>query len=161
VWLRPFDDVDGIEDRDLDVGGFAKVVAFSPDGRHLAIGRDEPDVVLCDLAGGGRARPLGIPVPRASDPRVSPDGRTLAVSSINSGAILLWDLEAGRPAMALEGPSSSVMTLAFAPDGRSLASANFSGIQLWDLTSGQPRHHLGGPPIYVPSLSYSRDGRLL
>src|SRR6185437_12332337 len=51
VWLLPFDDVDGIEDRDLGVGGFVKSVAFSPDGRHLAIGRDDPDVVVCDLAG--------------------------------------------------------------------------------------------------------------
>src|SRR5262249_19335691 len=133
----------------------------SPDGRYLAIGREEPDVVLCDLDGGGPARPLGIAVERTSDLRFSPDGRTLAVSRHGSGAILLWDLRAGRPRMTLQGRSSPVTAMSFAPDGRPLASADLTGIRLWDLATGRPRHHLAGPSIYVPSLAYSPDGRLL
>jgi WD40 repeat protein len=159
VRLRPAVEGEGIE-RDVDVG-FVKAMAFSPDGRYLAIGRDEPDVVLCDLDRVGHARPLGIPVEMTSDLSFSSDGRTLAVSSHSSGAIHLWDLRAGRPRMTLEGRSSSVMAVAFAPDGRSLASADYTGIVLWDLATGRPRHRLAGPSVRVPSLAYSPDGHLL
>jgi WD40 repeat protein len=151
----------GDRERELDVGGFARAACFSPDGRYLAIGRDEPDILLCDLDRDGRGHLLGIPVRMTSDVRFSPDGRTLVVSSYDSGAILLWDLEAGRPRMILAGRSSSVTALAFAPDGRSLASAGSAGIVLWDLASGRPHHDLGGSQGYFPSLIYSPDGRLL
>ena len=47
-------------ERALDVQGGARALAISPDGRFLAIGREEPDVVLCRLDGDGtRARPGG------------------------------------------------------------------------------------------------------
>ncbi len=160
VQIRPTVEGGGME-HDLDVGGFARTACFSPDGRHLVIGRDEPDVLLCDLDGERRGRPLGIPVRMASDVWFSPDGRTLAVSSYDSGAIFLWDLEAGRPRMILAGRSTSVTALAFAPEGRSLASAGPAGIVIWDLASGRPHHDLGGPRGYVPSLAFSPDGRRL
>jgi WD40 repeat protein len=121
VRLRPAVESGCIE-RTLDDLG--KLVSFSPDGHRLAIGRDEPDVILCDLDGEGRGRPLGIPVRQASALGFSPDGRTLAVSSFRSREIILWDIEAGRERMRLRGHSAFVFTLAFAPDGRSLASAS-------------------------------------
>jgi WD40 repeat protein len=160
VRLRSVVEGRGIE-RDVDVGGFQGVLAFSPDGRYLAIGGEEPDVVLCDLDAGGQARPQGIPVRRTCDLRFSPDGRTLAVSSYASGAILLWDLRAGRLGMTLSSRPSPVTTMAFSPDGQSLASADSKGILFWDLATGRPRHHLAGPSVWAPSVSYSPDGRLL
>jgi WD40 repeat protein len=146
--------------RDLAVSGFAQAVAYSPDGRHLAIGRDGPNVVLCDPAGGG-GRPLGIPVRRTSDVRFSPDGRMLAVSSHASHEVILWDIEAGRPRMTLRGHTAAVTALAFAPDGRSLASASAGEVILWDLSPGRPRHRWAGRSITIASLAYSPDGRQL
>jgi tricorn protease-like protein len=160
VRLRPAVDGGSIL-RALDVRGFGMAVAFSPDGRHLAIGRDEPDVVLIDLDGSGRERLLGIPVRRTMDLRFSPEGRILAVSSAESSAIILWDIDAGRPRMTLQGDLSPVAAMAFAPDGRSLASAYFAAFMIWDLNNGRPRYRLAGPRVLVPSLAYSPDGRLL
>jgi Tol biopolymer transport system component len=160
VRIRPAVDGGGIE-RDLDVHGLATAMTFSPDGRRLAIGRDEPDVVLFDLNGGSPERLPGIPVRRTSDLRFSPDGRILAVSSYMSSAILLWDLEAGRLRRTLQGDSSAVRAMAFSPDGRTLATSSFTAVLLWDLATGRPRHRLAGPGIYIPSLAYSPDGSLL
>jgi WD40 repeat protein len=150
----------GIE-RDFDVVGFAKAAAFSPDGHFLAVGRQQPDIVLCDLAKGGQTHALGIPIKSTSDLSFSPDGQKLAVSSYNSGDILLWDIRAGRVDMILKSRSSRVITLAFAPDGRSLASADSTGIVLWHLATGLPRRHLAWPTLGVTSLTHSPDGRLL
>jgi WD40 repeat protein len=162
VRLRPAVEGGGVE-RNLDVRGHGRTVAISPDGRYLAIGRDEPDVAVCDLSRGGQDRLLGIPVEMTSDLKFSPDGRTLAVSSHRSREIILWDIETGQPRMTLRGHSSPVMAMAFAPDGQSLASAAWPDrvVVLWDLDTGRPRRRLTGPSIWAPSLAYSPDGRLL
>src|SRR5262249_20759363 len=137
-----------------------KLVAFSPDGHRLAIARDEPDVLLCDLDRVGRGRPLGIPVWQASGLRFSPDGRTLAVSSYCSGEILLWDIETGRERMRLHGHSAGVLTLAFAPDGRSLSSGSGAApeVVIWDLATRLPPHCLNLSGARTVALAYSPDG---
>ena len=123
-------------------------LAFSPDGRSLAVGGIEPDIFLYDLRAGGAGHPLGMPIRGTKGLAFSPDGRTLAASSYLHHEILLWDLAAGRERARLRGHESPVISLAFAPDGRSLASGGMSdaAIILWDLATGRPRRRLGVPP---------------
>src|SRR5215471_7796245 len=45
--------------------GNAWAVAFSPDGRSLALGGFGPDIVLCDLRSKGADRPMGIGIEQA------------------------------------------------------------------------------------------------
>jgi WD40 repeat protein len=163
VTLRPAVEGGGIERTLNDPGDSGQLVAFSPDGHRLAIGRNEPDVILCDLDREGRGRPLGIPVEQASALGFSPDGRTLAVSSYCSREIILWDIETGRQRMSLRSHSSFVFTIAFAPDGRSLASASAAApeVVLWDLATGRPQQCLNLSGARTVSLAYSPDGRLL
>jgi WD40 repeat protein len=145
--------------RPLNLRGPA--LAFSPDGRTLVAGGTQPDVVACDMARGGRERPLGIPVRETSDLRFSPDGRTLAVSSFRTDEIILWETEEEKPRMILRGHTSPVVAMAFAPDGRSLASTARADptVLIWDLAAGRPRCRLPAPRVV--SLTYSPDGRLL
>ncbi|RKU12873.1 hypothetical protein C6501_10220 [Candidatus Poribacteria bacterium] len=79
----------------------------------------------------------------------SPDGKTLASSSwseyqpfdITTGIIHLWDVDTGLPTSTLKTPGRKVQTLAFSPDGKTLASdgsKRWKGsrkILIWDLTT--------------------------
>jgi WD40 repeat protein len=150
-------------ERRFDARGMA--VAFSPDGRHLAIGGSASDVVLCDLARGFRERTLGIPVRAASDLSFSPDGRTLAVSSHASREIILWDVDNNCQRMTLRGHHFTVIEVAFSPDGQSLASASGASeeqsVLIWSLATGRPERRLAESNSGFLSVAYSPDGRLL
>src|SRR5262249_19397763 len=89
----------------LDHRGFARALACAPDGRSLAVGGLEPDILLYDARAGGAGRPLGMPIREVHRLAFSPDGRTLAASSYLDREILLWDLAAGRERVRLRGHS--------------------------------------------------------
>jgi WD40 repeat protein len=160
VRLRPVVAGRGI-DRELDLRSYAWVASFSPDGRYLAVGRDEPDVALFDLGREGHGRLLGVPVRETNRLRFSPDGRTLAMASARSSEIILWDLEAGRRRMTLRGHTPPVTDLTFADDGRSLASVAHPEpvVLLWDLDTGRPRRVVTEPAAITSA--FTPDGHLL
>jgi WD40 repeat protein len=141
--------------------GHAWAVAFAPDGRSLALGGFESDVILCDLAATGAERPMGMAIEQTKALVFSPDGRTLAAGSNLSDQIILWDMDARRERTRLRGHSSGVLSLAFATDGRSLVSGGRSDhtIIVWDLATGS-RLRLAAPGPIV-ALSLWSDGSLL
>ncbi|MGZ3425081.1 MAG: WD40 repeat domain-containing protein, partial [Polyangia bacterium] len=57
---------------------------------------------------------------------VSPDGRTVAVCG-NDPAVKLYSVAEGRLIGAIEGHSTDVFSIAFHPDGKSLASGDLKG----------------------------------
>ncbi|OGN72249.1 MAG: hypothetical protein A2X25_00880 [Chloroflexi bacterium GWB2_49_20] len=66
----------------------------------------------------------------------SPDGRLLAIGTVDSNVLLL-DAWSGEPVTApLTGLSSEVLSLAFSPDGHSLLAGDNSGLILrWDISN--------------------------
>ena len=91
----------------------------------------------------------------------SPDGKTLASSSIDS-TIFLWDVESGKPISQMSKQTGSVNSVAFSPNGKILASGSDDNtILLWDVASGQPIAQLSKHTGGVKSVAFSPDGKTL
>jgi WD40 repeat protein len=121
-------------------------LAYSPDGKRLAMGGREGTVTVWEMASSSTALSL-----KGKDEvlRVafSPDRRKLAACSFNS--VRVWALPSGRECWTLAGHDAFPIRLMFSSDGRWLASA-WTRIRLERLPSGDgmPRFYGGDVIIW-------------
>lgn len=155
-------------------------VSFSPDGTILASG-GRNTTKLWDVVSGKELRTfkgLGDSVAFSSD------GTTLASGGHNT--IKLWDVASGRELESFGGQALTrqeieqgakpqeileklksrirssefgvVYSIAFSPDGKTLASGSGNGLKLWNVASGQELRTLTGHSDLVKSVAFSPDG---
>ena len=86
----------------------------------------------------------------------SPDGRMVATGGYR---IMLWDLSGNR-IHTFDRTQGSAWSLAFAPDGKTLASATESAVRQWDVMTGKLRTHVRYPGDAL-IVCYSPQGKLL
>jgi WD40 repeat protein len=91
----------------------------------------------------------------------SPDGRTLAAGQAG-GTLRLLDMPSGRERRSFVAHAHDVTALAFAGDGRAVASASLQErpLRLWDAASGRPLGTLTGHNAPAVSVAFSGGGGL-
>jgi WD40 repeat protein len=140
----------------LAKGDKATAVAFSPDGKLLAVGVGDR-LELLDTATGIRAgrQDANSQIVAVS---FSPDGRYLAWA--DKVGLMLWRLS-GKEVRQLTRRGGQVHAFAFSPDGRLLAVADDGSVPLYDVVSGKQLRALGLQDGPVLAVAFSPDGRRL
>lgn len=117
-------------------------LAFSPDGKAVAVCNYTGTVTVWDVASGkAKARLQHDESQSACCLAFAPDGTTLAVGLgprnavyFKSCDIVLWDVAAAKKRLTLRGHVGNVECLAFRPDGKLLASGGADKtVKLWDI----------------------------
>jgi WD40 repeat protein len=144
-------------------------VAFSPDGRLLAVGVGgfPSKVRVWDVDTGREEPSFDLTGPPASGGPAaltfSRDGRRLAFGWTDR-AVRVWDRRSGE-VLVLEGHTQTIAGAAFCPEeagGGRLATASADGtVRLWDLETGALTLLLPCARDIPPSVAFSPDGRRL
>ncbi len=152
-----------------------QVVIFSPDGRRLASGDDSGVIRLWDVATGRKLQELRGQADSIFALAFSPDGLALASGAgpssfgerhagenlATGGTVRLWNLETGH-ARLLPGPASRVGTIAFSPDGASLAvGGSDTRIRLIEIARAEEKNEPIGHDGRIDCIAISPDGTTL
>ena len=142
-------------------------IAFSPNSKRLVSSGQDSKIVLIDAKSGVCIRPLGQdsigpnPVLFAA---FSPDGHTVAVGEVGVEPVdvTFRDSETGKIVTRFTGHKAGVHALAFAPDGRTLATAGIdSCIKVWDVITGKELITFSSGDTLVKAIAFSPDGAWL
>jgi WD40 repeat protein len=138
------------------------LIGFSPDGTILATTHNDGEVRVRDVASPAQSSVISCESKLPRGIAFSPDGRTLALSSIVSSKILFWDLHEKRFTDSLIGPARSVQSLAYSPDGKVLVATGNTGIlHFWNLAADRRGATVRCGTSRVRSAKFSPDGRTL
>jgi WD40 repeat protein len=129
-------------------------ITFSPDGKMIASGSSDQTIKIWNLEGRELTSFLG------SRARFSPDGKTIASSSVLDYNLSLWNLE-GEKLNSLSGHSDYILSHSFSPDGKMIASAGKDNtIKLWNLETQEVKT-LSDHTTVIYDVSFSPDGKLI
>jgi WD40 repeat protein len=136
-------------------------IAFSPDGKKLAVPWKPGSIKIWDVSTG-----MELPIQIQQEDTVSglqfsPDGKSLLCSTYapnaNNYQIKLWDIESGRQLFSVRGEAP----IAISPDGTRWAYSYFTEVRLADMATGKDILALAGDYTYADFLAFSPDSTKL
>lgn len=144
-------------------------LAVSADGRIVAMASADVKVAeVWDTASRQRLRQIST-ASGIQSLALSPEGKWLAVAETKAPGVALWDVATGTLAAQVESPAGTVWSLAFSPDGRTLAGgSHHQMVLLWRFDAGgpgpvalQPLPGRQGHLSEVWSVAFTQDGQHL
>jgi WD40 repeat protein/serine/threonine protein kinase len=143
---------------DPSLSNLGEHAVFSPDGKRVAAGSADNNVLVWDtasgeqvMAGTGHHRHVG-------QVAFSPNGKRLA-SPGGEGIVRIWDLETRQTIQQLRGHRGWVQAVVFSSDGKRLISGSRDHTaRVWDLESGTSVLALSGHFNEVLGVAFSPDG---
>ncbi|MDJ0837228.1 MAG: caspase family protein [Acidobacteriota bacterium] len=152
-----------------DNHGYA-CLAFSPDGKLLAVGARNQNITLWDIASGARIAVLeghGYPV---LDLAFNYDGSRLvsAASHLDrenetkQGEVKVWDVGAGVELFTLAEEEGAIEPVCFSPDGQTIAGGSLHHtLVLWDANNGNRVRTFSKFNLLLQAVAFSPDGTRL
>jgi WD40 repeat protein len=150
-----------------------RAIAFSPSGKLLAAGGDDSAVRIYDVKTGQCCHTLDGHAGIVQALAFAPDNRTLAIAAMKiekpsdnftqktSAEIRTWNIESGKCSQKWELPERSIFSLAYAPDGKTLASAGGGKVLIRDVKTGKVTAILSPDAGDIMKVAFSPDGKLL
>jgi WD40 repeat protein len=148
----------------------SNAVAFSPDGKQMAVGFGtfrfvahgeylDNSIRVWDVANRQQQTRLEGHSDAVVSIAFSPDGRSLLSGSIDT-TVGLWDISTGKMIQRLQGHASGVMSVAFSPGGHYAVSGSQDGMLIvWDLAKGEPIRQITVHRGIVHNVSFTLDGK--
>jgi WD40 repeat protein len=143
-----------------------RAVAFSDDGQFLISGSSDRTVKIWNLAFRRLERNLSGNLGQVTALDVSPDVSLIAIGNLD-GQVQLWNWRSGKLVRSLSAAAhelahgEKVATVAFSPNGETLATASGDGtIRQWDVNTGELLTELVGQQ-WIESMAFSPDGETI
>jgi WD40 repeat protein len=143
----------------IPAGNVFGTIAFSPDGRRVAVIGPSGTAILCNLRSGERVE-LGKHSAELSAIALSPDGRWLMTADLNGG-VKIWDVLNRHEKFTLN-TNSFISQAAFSPDGRLLAVVDESyAVRTWDTATGREQLPFKSDKERLFAAAFFPDGKRL
>jgi WD40 repeat protein len=139
-------------------------LAFSPDGRYLALasGGAPATIRILDAQTGREVATRAVPS-SVDTVAFSPNGHCLANSA--QGSVTIWEWRARLPVRPMQKPTfQPKVALAFSPDGKRLAGVGLgrgSELRVWDAATGQELFSAREATSMLRGVAFSPDGKRL
>jgi WD40 repeat protein len=150
-------------------------MAFTPDGATVVLGGSatkdgKAGIAWWDVRSGALRRSSAEDADEVFAIAISATGKLMATSGRQETA--LWDAVADKQiwkrstlfpggAPAETWRAGQIRTLAFSPDGRTLASGDTGRVRLWDVATGNEITQMEGHARPITAVAFSPDGTLL
>jgi WD40 repeat protein len=148
--------------------GGVSAVAYSPDGKHLATGHENGELLLWDATTGRRLGRFSGLESWVKGVAFTPDGNSLVAVSQGTekpeqpGEAVVFDVPTQKIRLHLSGPIGHPWQVVLNREGTIAAAPCSDGaIRFWDLTSGNMLRTIDAHPTGTRAVAFSPDGKIL
>jgi WD40 repeat protein len=136
-------------------------VAYSPDGKLIAIAGSERVVIIIGADSGKEVGRLTPDVVSNLAVAFSPKGDLLATAG-DDGKVRLWDTKTWTSVRSMVGHDGALRCVQFSPDGKRLAAGSSDmTARVWETDSGKEVATFAGHQGAVAAVAFSPDGKKL